>query len=472
MENIKEKLELLALGKYNNDIENLSVKELYDIVGTYVISLISQEWRKSNLAHYSSRRACYFSAEYLVGKPVYKNLLCLGIEEEIEDVLNSYERSIKEFESLPDELLGNGGLGRLAACFLDSAANLGVALDGYGIRYRFGLFKQTIENGFQIENIEDSLEYNDPWCVPCREDKVRIHFADGDVLAIPFDMPIISFETRKFSNLRLWQSESVNEFDFKLFNEQKYTEALKEKNDAENISRLLYPNDSTDDGKKLRFKQQYFFTSASLQDIIKKYKKYHCDDYCHFAEYITIQLNDTHPVVAIAELIRLLTLDGCTFDYAFDICKEVFNYTNHTIMAEALEKWDLKLIDSICPDIARIIINIDKKQQNEGLKDKSVQIIQNGMVNMAYLACYVCKYINGVASLHTELLKSDVLSSFFNYIRKNFKIKQTELPSAVFFVFAILNTARLLQNCLEVTIGYTIYQSSKNLKNMLKTKMY
>ncbi len=423
MENIKEKLELLALGKYNNDIENLSVKELYDVVGTYVISQISQEWRKSNLAHYSSRRACYFSAEYLVGKPVYKNLLCLGIEEEIEDVLNSYERSIKEFESLPDELLGNGGLGRLAACFLDSAANLGVALDGYGIRYRFGLFKQTIENGFQIEKIEDSIEYNDPWCVPCREDKVKIHFADGDVLAVPFDMPVISFKTQKFSNLRLWQSESVNEFDFKLFNEQKYTDALKEKNDAENISRLLYPNDSTDDGKKLRFKQQYFFTSASLQDIIRKYKKYHCDDYCHFAEYITIQLNDTHPVVAIAELIRLLTLDGCTFDYAFDICKEVFNYTNHTIMAEALEKWDLKLIDSICPDIARIIINIDKKQQNEGLKDKSVQIIQNGMVNMAYLACYVCKYINGVASLHTELLKSDVLSSFFNLYPQKFQNK-------------------------------------------------
>ena len=423
MENIKEKLELLALGKYNNDIENLSVKELYDVVGTYVISQISQEWRKSNLAHYSSRRACYFSAEYLVGKPVYKNLLCLGIEEEIEDVLNSYERSIKEFESLPDELLGNGGLGRLAACFLDSAANLGVALDGYGIRYRFGLFKQTIENGFQIEKIEDSIEYNDPWCVPCREDKVKIHFADGDVLAVPSDMPVISFKTQKFSNLRLWQSESVNEFDFKLFNEQKYTEALKEKNDAENISRLLYPNDSTDDGKKLRFKQQYFFTSASLQDIIRKYKKYHCDDYCHFAEYITIQLNDTHPVVAIAELIRLLTLDGCTFDYAFDICKEVFNYTNHTIMAEALEKWDLKLIDSICPDIARIIINIDKKQQNEGLKDKSVQIIQNGMVNMAYLACYVCKYINGVASLHTELLKSDVLSSFFNLYPQKFQNK-------------------------------------------------
>lgn len=172
---------------------------------------------------------------------------------------------------------------------------LGVALDGYGIRYRFGLFKQTIENGFQIEKIEDSIEYNDPWCVPCREDKVKIHFADGDVLAVPFDMPVISFKTQKFSNLRLWQSESVNEFDFKLFNEQKYTEALKEKNDAENISRLLYPNDSTDDGKKLRFKQQYFFTSASLQDIIRKYKKYHCDDYCHFAEYITIQLNDTHP---------------------------------------------------------------------------------------------------------------------------------------------------------------------------------
>ncbi len=150
--------------------------------------------------------------------------------------------------------------------------------------------------------------------------------------------------------------------------------------------------------------------------------------------------------------------------------KEVFNYTNHTIMAEALEKWDLKLIDSICPDIARIIINIDKKQQNEGLKDKSVQIIQNGMVNMAYLACYVCKYINGVASLHTELLKSDVLSSFFNLYPQSFKIKQTELPSAVFFVFAILNTARLLQNCLEVTIGYTIYSKLKELEKYAQNK--
>ena len=427
MDNIKEKLELLALGKYNKNVNNLTVGELYDVVGTLVISNLSPDWRKSMSEHINSRRACYFSAEFLVGQPVYKNLMCLDMEAEIEEALSGFERSLKEFEALPDAPLGNGGLGRLAACFLDSAANLNLPLDGYGIKYRFGLFKQEIENGFQIEKIENSFEYNDPWCVPCRSDKVKVHFADGDVWAVPFDMPIIAFKSRKFSTLRLWQSESINEFDFALFNEQKYTKSLEEKNNAENISRLVYPNDSTEDGKRLRFKQQYFFTSASLQDIIKKYKKFHCDEYNHFAEYITIQLNDTHPVVAIPELIRLLTLDGCSFDYALNVCREVFNYTNHTIMAEALEKWDLKLIDSICPDIARIIIGIDKRQSEElskGNIDKmNMQIIQDGTVNMAYLACYVCKYINGVAELHTKLLKESVLSSFYKAYPDKFQNK-------------------------------------------------
>ena len=427
MDNIKEKLELLAFGKYNKNVNNLTVGELYDIVGTLVISNVSPDWQKSMTEHINSRRAYYFSAEFLVGQPVYKNLMCLNIESQIEEALSGFERSLKEFEALPDEPLGNGGLGRLAACFLDSAANLNVALDGYGIKYRFGLFKQEIENGFQIEKIYNSFEYNDPWCVPCKGDKVKVSFSDGDVWGVPYDMPIISFKTRKFSTLRLWQCESINEFDFALFSEQKYTKSLEEKNNAENISRLLYPNDSTLEGKKLRFKQQYFFTSASLQDIIKKYKKYQCDDYNHFSQYITIQLNDTHPVVAIPELIRLLTLEGCDFDYALNICRDVFNYTNHTIMPEALEKWDLKLIDSICPDIARIIIGIDKRQSEELSKGNfyklNMQIIQDGTVNMAYLACYVCKYINGVAELHTKLLKESVLPSFFEIYPDKFQNK-------------------------------------------------
>ena len=427
MDNIKEKLELLAFGKYNKNVNNLTVGELYDIVGTLVISNVSPDWQKSMTEHINSRRAYYFSAEFLVGQPVYKNLMCLNIESQIEEALSGFERSLKEFEALPDEPLGNGGLGRLAACFLDSAANLNVALDGYGIKYRFGLFKQEIENGFQIEKIYNSFEYNDPWCVPCKGDKVKVSFSDGDVWAVPYDMPIISFKTRKFSTLRLWQCESINEFDFALFSEQKYTKSLEEKNNAEKISRLLYQNDSTLEGKKLRFKQQYFFTSASLQDIIKKYKKYQCDDYNHFSQYITIQLNDTHPVVAIPELIRLLTLEGCDFDYALNICRDVFNYTNHTIMPEALEKWDLKLIDSICPDIARIIIGIDKRQSEELSKGNfyklNMQIIQDGTVNMAYLACYVCKYINGVAELHTKLLKESVLPSFFEIYPDKFQNK-------------------------------------------------
>ena len=470
MDNIKEKLELLAFGKYNKNVNNLTVGELYDVLGTLVISNISPDWQKSMTEHINSRRAYYFSAEFLVGQPVYKNLMCLDIESQIEEALSGFERSLKEFEALPDEPLGNGGLGRLAACFLDSAANLNVALDGYGIKYRFGLFKQEIENGFQIEKIYNSFEYNDPWCVPCKGDKVKVSFSDGDVWAVPYDMPIISFKTRKFSTLRLWQCESINEFDFALFSEQKYTKSLEEKNNAENISRLLYPNDSTLEGKKLRFKQQYFFTSASLQDIIKKYKKYQCDDYNHFSQYITIQLNDTHPVVAIPELIRLLTLDGCDFDYALNICRDVFNYTNHTIMPEALEKWDLKLIDSICPDIARIIIGIDKRQSEElskGNFDKlNMQIIRDGTVNMAYLACYVCKYINGVAELHTKLLKESVLPSFFEIYPDKFQNK----TNGITFRRWLLHSNPQLTELIISLIGDGYKKDATQLEKLLEYK--
>lgn len=470
MENVKEKLELLSFGKYNKNVENLNVNELYDVVSTCVISAVSSSWQKSYEKHLKSRRACYFSAEYLVGQPLYKNLMCLDLLRPFEDALSSFNRSLNEFETVPDELLGNGGLGRLAACFLDSGANLSLPLDGYGIKYKFGLFKQKIENGFQIEDIED-VDYNDPWCVPCFDDRAVVHFKEYDVYATPYDMPIVAYGSEHFSTLRLWQCEPIKEFDFKLFNEQKYDLALKQKNDAENISRLLYPNDSTPDGKKLRFKQQYFFTCASLQDIIKKYKKYHCDDYCHFAEYITIQLNDTHPVVAIPELIRLLTLDGCTFDYAFDICCRVFNFTNHTIMAEALEKWDLNLIDDLCPEIARIIINIDKKQAKELSSENSdIQIIQNGMVHMANLACFVCKFINGVANLHTEILKSDTLNSWYKLSPNKFQNKTNGITQRRFLRLCNPKLSELVTDLLGSEEWITDLSKLKELEKFADNK--
>lgn len=470
MENVKEKLELLSFGKYNKNVENLNVNELYDVVSTCVISAVSSSWQKSYEKHLKTRRACYFSAEYLVGQLLYKNLMCLDLLKPFEDALSSFNRSLSEFETVPDEFLGNGGLGRLAACFLDSGANLSLPLDGYGIKYKFGLFKQKIENGFQLEDIED-VDYNDPWCVPCFDDRVVVHFKEYDVYATPYDMPIVAYGSEHFSTLRLWQCEPIKEFDFKLFNEQKYDLALKQKNDAENISRLLYPNDSTLDGKKLRFKQQYFFTSASLQDIIKKYKKYHCDDYCHFAEYITIQLNDTHPVVAIPELIRLLTLDGCTFDYAFDICCRVFNFTNHTVMAEALEKWDLNLIDDLCPDIARIIINIDKKQAKELSSENSdIQIIQNGTVHMANLACFVCKYINGVANLHTEILKSDTLNSWYKLTPNKFQNKTNGITQRRFLRLCNPKLSELITDLLGSEEWITDLSKLKKLEKFADNK--
>ena len=333
-------------------------------------------------------------------------------------------------EDVEDAALGNGGLGRLAACFLDSAATLNLPLDGYGIRYKFGLFRQSFENGFQKELLDDWTRYGDPWSVRREDEKVSVVFGDETVIAVPYDIPVIGYATDNIGTLRLWQAEAVNEFDFELFNEQKFDKSLKRKNSAENISRVLYPNDSTDAGKLLRLKQQYFFSSASLQDILRKFKAVHGNDFGKLSEYVTVQLNDTHPVISIPELIRLLEMEGVGFDEALKIACAVFNYTNHTIMQEALEKWDMKFVRRISPDIAAIIVKIDRKFKKEltdsGFPDElrpQVEIIQHGTVHMAYLACYCSKYINGVAQIHTEILKDSVLKCWYDRAPEKFQNK-------------------------------------------------
>ena len=240
---------------------------------------------------------------------------------------------------------------------------------------------------------------------------------------MPYDMPIIGYGGKHISNLRLWQAEPIEQFDFTLFDSGKYEKCVTDKNRAEDISRVLYPNDNTLYGKLLRLRQQYFFCSASLQDIIKKFKLKHTD-FAEFPEFITIQLNDTHPVISIPELIRLLSLEGVGFDSALEIAKGVFNYTNHTVLPEALEKWDMKFIKKISPEIAAIITKINAKFKKE-LKGENAEllILQNGQVNMAYLACYCSKFINGVAEIHTEILKRDVLNGFYKLYPKKFQNK-------------------------------------------------
>ena len=421
----------IANSKYFKNIKDLSSYELHDVISSAVMSYISDDWKNSRDYRIKNRTAFYFSAEFLVGRAIYNNLISKGLYDEVEKELNEYGVSLKALEDIEDAALGNGGLGRLAACFLDSAATLNIPLDGYGIRYKYGLFKQDFHNGFQIETADDWTKWGDPWSVRCESDAVTVEFKDMSVKAVPYDMPVIGYDTENIGTLRLWQSESLMPFDFDLFNAQKYDKSVALKNRAEDISRVLYPNDDNNEGKKLRLKQQYFFSSASLQDVIRKFKMIHGNDFSKFSDYITIQLNDTHPVISIPELIRLLTIyENVKFENAVEICKNVFNYTNHTIMQEALEKWDLKLIRDTIPQVVDIIKQLDKMLKKE-LKDSKVpkekaekmQIIQEKRVHMAYLAIFCSEYVNGVARIHTDILKTDVLKDWYELYPEKFQNK-------------------------------------------------
>lgn len=421
----------LAKTKYLKNINQLSSYELHDVISTAVMGEIADDWMTSRNKRIKERSAFYFSAEFLVGRAIYNNLFSKEVYDDIEKELNEYGVSLKMLEEIEDSALGNGGLGRLAACFLESAATHNIALDGYGIRYKYGLFKQDIQNGFQVEYADDWTRWGDPWSIRIENDAVEVQFKDMTVKAVPYDMPIIGYGTSNIGTLRLWQAESAVPFDFNLFNQQRYDKSVVFKNRAEDISRVLYPNDDDYEGKKLRLKQQYFFSSASLQDIIKKYKNIHGKDFSKFSDYITIQLNDTHPVISIPELIRLLTeQEKVSFEDAVQIVSRVFNYTNHTIMQEALEKWDIRTVRDTVPQVLDIIKKLDKMLKKE-LKAKSVpkekaekmQIIQDKKVHMAYLAVFCSKYVNGVAKIHTEILKNDVLKEWYELYPEKFQNK-------------------------------------------------
>ncbi len=426
----KNTIKNIFLEKLNTEPKNATVQQIHNALGEALMELFADDWQKSREKHLCSRRACYFSMEFLVGRAIFNNLLCLGIYDEVNKIFEECGISLNSLEEIEDAALGNGGLGRLAACFLDSAATLNLPLDGYGIRYKYGLFKQKIENGFQKEDIDDWTKYGDCWSTRCDNDAVEIKFSNQTVKAVPYDMPIIGCKTNNIGTLRLWQAEPVKEFDFDLFNQQNYLEASKEKIYAEDISRVLYPNDDTDDGKKLRLKQQYFFCSASLNDILKKHKtKFGTLE--NLAEYVTIQLNDTHPVISIPELIRLLMdNEGFSYESAFKTACKVFNYTNHTIMQEALEKWNSKLIEELLPRIYEIIIMVNEtllaEMYSKNIDAKAVnnmKIINDNMVHMANMAVYCSSYTNGVAKIHTEILKDTVLDDWYKVFPERFQNK-------------------------------------------------
>ena len=424
------KIRDFAKSAFGTKLEHLTVPQLHYIIGKAVMGEITDDWTKSKAKHAVSRRAYYFSAEFLMGRMFYNNLYNLGILDKVTEVLAAQGIDINCFEEIEDAALGNGGLGRLAACFLDSAATQDVPLDGYGIFYRYGLFKQLIKDGFQVEVADNWLKHADPWCIRREDQSQIVQFRDSRVVAVPYDMAIIGYNTDNINTLRLWQAEPEDSFDFVAFNEGRYDDAVKNKNNCENISKVLYPNDNSYEGKILRLKQQYFFSSASLQDIIRRYKRNHGSDYSFFSKDVTIQLNDTHPVISIPELIRLLMEDGVTFDEAFSIAQRTFNYTNHTVMAEALEKWDIHLLEMIIPDVYRIIDRINERQGHD-LRGRGVdqynidkmRILWDGKAHMARLAMYVSSYVNGVAEIHTQILKDDVLKEWYWVYPERFQNK-------------------------------------------------
>ena len=409
------------------EIGKASAAELHDGLARAVVNEIADDWRRSGDKKAGKRRAYYFSAEFLMGRAIYNNLLCLGLTDEVDGLLGKRGASLGDLEEIGDAALGNGGLGRLAACYLDSAATLRLPLDGYGIRYRYGLFRQTIENCEQKEEPDDWTRHGDPWSIRREQDAVTVHFKDQDVLAVPYDMPILGYKTAYTGTLRLWQAEPTEPFDFALFNEQDYDKALHDKNAAENISRVLYPNDDTDEGKILRIRQEYFFSSASIQDILRKTER-EGGDIRKLGSCTAVQLNDTHPVLAIPELVRLLTEKGLSFDEAFGIARQVFSYTNHTIMAEALEKWKKELLEEAVPGLYEMIEQIDEALAKElaakgidGKKAKKLAIIEDDTANMAHLAIFAGRYTNGVARIHTNILKERVLREWYEVYPERFQ---------------------------------------------------
>lgn len=428
---LKSRMQGYARTDFGKEINELSNKEKLISLSSAIMEEVVPSWRESERKFEGEKRAFYLSSEYLMGRALNNNLVNMKMKKEVEELLEELGSSFMEIEEEEeDAALGNGGLGRLAACFLDSATTLDYPLTGYGIRYAFGIFKQEFIDGFQVEKADHWLEYGDPWSIRKNDEAVRVSFSTGEILAVPYDTPIIGYGQNTINTLRLWKSEPINVFDFQEFNKQNYDLSVREKNQAENIGRVLYPNDSNDEGKLLRLKQQYFFVSASLQDIIRNYKKKY-DNFDEFSKLHAIQLNDTHPAVAIPEMMRLLTeVEGLNWNKAWEIVVDTFAYTNHTLMAEALEQWPVRLYEHLLPRIYNIILRINA-QLLEELSQKGIasnefyryEIIHNGMIRMANMSIYGTKSINGVARIHSDLIKNRELKQWYDLYPDRFNNK-------------------------------------------------
>lgn len=435
-EKFKENLTARLRRQYGKDITQATKHDLFDAVSASALEIIMPNWMETRRAYEAkpTKQLYYLSAEFLMGRALSNNLINTGIMDHVKEVLKgmNVDYNVIEDEE-PDAGLGNGGLGRLAACFLDSLATLEYPGHGYGIRYEYGMFEQHIIDGEQVEFPDNWLKHRDPWEVKRSDLAVTVKFGgqikygktpDGqdrfyienaeEITATPYDMPIVGFGNETVNTLRLWQASSPNGFDLQLFNDMQYNRAVEKQNNAENISRVLYPNDNGPMGKELRLRQQYFFTSASLQDLVHHFVLNVGTDFSKFPQYHVIQLNDTHPVVAIPEMMRIL-LDEYNVGWndAWNVVTKTFAYTNHTILAEALEKWPIEIFQRLLPRIYQIVEEINRrfmielraKFPNDYGKQNHMAIIHDGKVYMGWLAIHSCFSVNGVAELHTKLLK-------------------------------------------------------------------
>ena len=420
--------EMLLLTREHMALKEANAIQLHDALASAAMEALAPLWAEKEKERAGKRQAYYLSAEYLVGRMVYNNLFCMGLLDDARRLLAERGVDIAVLEDIEDDAFGNGGLGRLAACFLDSAATHDIPLTGYGLRYRYGLFKQSFVNFRQHEEPDDWAKYGDPWSIRRLDQAVVVEMKSGNVLAVPYDMPIVGYGAGNVGTLRLWQTESLHEIDFPLFNAQKYAQAAADKNRAEDITKFLYPNDTRPAGRQMRVKQQYVLVSASIQDMLRAYKERHGGDYSFFAGEHAVQLNDTHPVMAIPELIRLLEKDGVSFEDAFAIARETFAYTNHTVMQEALEKWDLSLLRTVCPEIVDVMRAIDARFRDDmAARNLPVLptrcVIEGKRVHMAQLAVYATHATNGVAALHSEILKKDVFADWYALWPERFQNK-------------------------------------------------
>jgi len=473
----------------------LTPEDSYRAMALAVRDRLIRNWLRTQHHYYNNdvKRVYYLSMEFLMGRLLGNALTNLGFYEDSANILEDMGLDLEEIKELEHDMgLGNGGLGRLAACFLDSMATLELPAFGYGIRYEYGIFEQEIVNGWQVERPDNWLRYGSPWEIIRPEYTYKVKFnghvishsnqwgktnyewvETDEVLALAYDIPIPGYNNATCNNLRLWDAKASQDFNFDFFNQGDYIKAVENRYETENISKVLYPNDNTVAGKELRLKQQYFFVSASLQDIIRRFKVNH-SDFHSFADKNTIQLNDTHPAIAIVELMRILLDDEkLDWDTAWHITTHTFAYTNHTVLTEALEKWSVKLFEKLLPRHLQIIYDINSKFldivrmkfYNDIDRIRRMSIIEEGnekMIRMAHLAIVGSFSVNGVAALHTKILKDKIFNDFYQLYPDTFNNKTNGITQRRWLKKA--NTS--LSNLISSAIGDSWVTDLYHLKNL------